>query len=132
MNRVLNPVSLGLALRRGVGRKRRQRRAVSAVGGDGFRGRANVGHRLRPPQPGSTQQQNDRTWRPDLLVAIDLLAFLVALLRFHREGCDRARLQPLRRDRLAGFPYIARTFYLVSVPPPSIPVTAVHAACRGP
>src|ERR1700738_2420709 len=37
-----------------------------------------------------------------LLVAIDLLAFLVALLRFHRERGDRSRLQPLQRDRLAG------------------------------
>src|SRR5258708_17096959 len=37
-----------------------------------------------------------------LLVAIDLFAFLVALLRLDRERRDRARLQPLQRDRLAG------------------------------
>src|SRR6202165_5250940 len=36
-----------------------------------------------------------------LLVAIDLFAFLVALLRLHRQRRDRARLQPLQRDRLA-------------------------------
>src|ERR1700730_15170945 len=42
-----------------------------------------------------------------LLVAIDLLAFLVALLRFHRERGDRSRLQPLQRDRLAGLLAIA-------------------------
>src|SRR6267154_1753241 len=42
-----------------------------------------------------------------LLVAIDLLAFLVALLGFHREGGDRAGLQPLQRDRLAGLLAIA-------------------------
>src|SRR5467141_1243935 len=42
-----------------------------------------------------------------LLVAIDLLAFLVALLRLHRERRDRARLQPLQRDRLAGLLAIA-------------------------
>src|SRR6202171_1881621 len=42
-----------------------------------------------------------------LLVAIDLLAFLVALLRFHRERGDRAPLQPLQRDRLAGLLAIA-------------------------
>src|SRR5258705_11737288 len=55
----------------------------------------------------ATNQQNDRTWRPNLLVAIDLFAFLVALLRFHRERRDRARLQPLQRDRLAGLLAIA-------------------------
>ena len=43
VNRVLNPVSVGLSPRRGVGRKRRQRRAVAAGGGDGFRGREDVG-----------------------------------------------------------------------------------------
>src|SRR5713226_3155380 len=42
-----------------------------------------------------------------LLVAIDLLAFLVALLRLHRQRRDRARLQPLQRDRLAGLLAIA-------------------------
>src|ERR1700682_2183333 len=42
-----------------------------------------------------------------LLVAIDLLAFLVALLRLHRERRDRARLYPLQRDRLAGLLAIA-------------------------
>src|SRR6478609_3664158 len=42
-----------------------------------------------------------------LLVAIDLLAFLVALLRLDRERRDRARLQPLQRDRLAGLLAIA-------------------------
>src|SRR6516165_5061950 len=38
---------------------------------------------------------------PNLLVAIDLLALLVALLRLHRQRRDRARFQPLERDRLA-------------------------------
>src|SRR5229473_7481913 len=42
-----------------------------------------------------------------LLVAIDLLAFLVALLRFHRQRRDRAGFQPLQRDRLAGLLAIA-------------------------
>src|SRR5258708_9566796 len=42
-----------------------------------------------------------------LLVAIDLFAFLVALLRLHRQRRDRARLQPLQRDRLAGLLAIA-------------------------
>src|SRR5687768_2398345 len=42
-----------------------------------------------------------------LLVAINLLALLVALLRLDRERCDRARLEPLQRDRLAGFLAIA-------------------------
>src|SRR3981189_2865588 len=42
-----------------------------------------------------------------LLVAIDLLAFLVALLRLDRERRDRARLQPLQRDRLPGLPATA-------------------------
>jgi len=43
----------------------------------------------------------------DLLVAIDLLALLVALLRLHRQRCDRAGFQPLQRDRLAGLLAIA-------------------------
>src|SRR3954452_17911345 len=43
----------------------------------------------------------------NLFVAIDLLAFLVALLGFHRERRDRARLEPLQRDRLAGLLAIA-------------------------
>src|ERR1700694_1233924 len=42
-----------------------------------------------------------------LLVAIDLLAFFVALLRLHRERRDRARLQPLQRGPLAGLLAIA-------------------------
>src|SRR5260370_26248755 len=42
-----------------------------------------------------------------LPVAIDFLAFLVALLRLHRERRDRAGLQPLQRDRLAGLLAIA-------------------------
>src|SRR5712675_109239 len=42
-----------------------------------------------------------------LLVAIHLFAFLVALLRLDRERRDRARLQPLQRDRLAGLLAIA-------------------------
>src|ERR1700681_1447868 len=42
-----------------------------------------------------------------LLVAIDFLAFLVAFLRLYRERGDRARLQPLQRDRLAGLLAIA-------------------------
>src|SRR5258707_10847200 len=42
-----------------------------------------------------------------LLIAIDLLAFLVALLRLHRERGDRAGLEPLQRDRLAGLLAIA-------------------------
>src|SRR5947207_1399193 len=42
-----------------------------------------------------------------LLAAIHLFAFLVALLRLDRERRDRARLQPLQRDRLAGLLAIA-------------------------
>src|SRR5665213_1256826 len=44
---------------------------------------------------------------PRLLVAIDLLALLVALLRFHRERGDRAGFEPLQRDRFAGLLAIA-------------------------
>src|SRR5665213_477700 len=44
---------------------------------------------------------------PRLLVAIDLLALLVALLRFHRERGDRAGFEPLQRNRLAGLLAIA-------------------------
>src|SRR6266567_3896209 len=43
-----------------------------------------------------------------LFVAIDLLAFLVALLRFHRERRDGPGLEPLQRDRLAGILEAAR------------------------
>src|SRR5580698_7004910 len=42
-----------------------------------------------------------------LFVAIDLLALLVALLRFHRQRGDRAGLEPLQRDRLPGLLAIA-------------------------
>src|SRR5439155_5441447 len=42
-----------------------------------------------------------------LLVPIDLLEFLVALLRFHRQRRDRTGFQPLQRDRLAGLLAIA-------------------------
>jgi hypothetical protein len=42
-----------------------------------------------------------------LLVAINLFAFLVALLGLHRQRRDRAGFQPLQRDRLAGFLAIA-------------------------
>src|SRR5262252_8234751 len=42
-----------------------------------------------------------------LLVAIDFLALLVALLRLDRERSDRARLEPLQRDRLTGLLAIA-------------------------
>jgi len=41
--------------------------------------------------------------RAALLGAIDLLTFLVALLSIHRKGRDRPSLEPLQRDRLAGF-----------------------------
>ena len=42
-----------------------------------------------------------------LLVAIDLLAPLVALLRLDRQGRDRAGFEPLQGDRLAGLLAIA-------------------------
>src|SRR5258705_3596537 len=42
-----------------------------------------------------------------LLVAIDLLALLVALLRLHRQRRDRPGFQPLQRDRLASLLAIA-------------------------
>src|SRR2546423_11511173 len=42
-----------------------------------------------------------------LLVAINLLAFFVALLRLDRKRGDGAGFQPLQRDRLAGFLAIA-------------------------
>src|SRR6266481_5111258 len=56
-----------------------------------------------------TERLNKMTARggQTLLVAIDFFAFLVALLRLHRERRDRARLQPLQRDRLAGLLAIA-------------------------
>src|SRR5438874_7914318 len=41
------------------------------------------------------------------LVAIDALPALVTLLRLDRERRDRARLEPLERDRLAGLLAIA-------------------------
>src|SRR5437660_444556 len=49
-------------------------------------------------------------WRAaikSLLVAINLFALFVALLGFHRERRDRAGLEPLQRDRLAGLLAIA-------------------------
>src|SRR5258708_40060001 len=52
-----------------------------------------------------------------LLVAIDFFAFLVALLRLHRERRDRARLQPLQRDRLAVLLPIAAGVVLDALPP---------------
>ena len=80
-------------------------------------GRANVGHRRpfsiftqsarnqhRPHARGSQPCAQNTT---ALLVAIDLLAFLVAFLRLHRERGDRAGFQPLQRDRLAGLLAIA-------------------------
>ena len=42
-----------------------------------------------------------------LVVAINALAAFVALLRFDRQRRDRARFQPLDRDRLAGLLAIA-------------------------
>ena len=42
-----------------------------------------------------------------LLVAVNLLALLVALLRLDRQRGDRARLKALQRDRLAGLLAIA-------------------------
>src|SRR3954467_5960732 len=42
-----------------------------------------------------------------LFVAIDLFAFLVALLRLHRKRRDGTGLEPLQRDRLAGVLAIA-------------------------
>src|SRR5258708_2035388 len=45
--------------------------------------------------------------RATLLVPINLLALLVTLLRFHRQRCNRTRLQPLERDRLASLLAIA-------------------------
>ena len=41
--------------------------------------------------------------RVALFVAVNLLALLVAFLRLDRQRRDRARFQPLQRDRLAGF-----------------------------
>src|SRR3954468_6258930 len=51
----------------------------------------------RRPQPGALAS----------LVAIDALAPFVTLLRLDREGRDRARFEPLERDRLAGLLAIA-------------------------
>src|SRR3954451_19095967 len=42
-----------------------------------------------------------------LLVAIDLLALFVALLRLDRQSRDRSRFKAFERDRLAGFLAIA-------------------------
>ena len=44
---------------------------------------------------------------PHSLVAIDLLALFVALLRFHGKGRDRPGFETLERDRLAGLFAIA-------------------------
>ena len=46
------------------------------------------------------------------VVAIDFLAALVALLRFDRQGRDRTRVEPLQRDRLAGFLAIAVSAFI--------------------
>src|SRR6202042_3966940 len=48
-----------------------------------------------------------RDAKTSLLVAIDLLALLVTLLRLHRQRGDRAGFEPLQRDRLAGLLAIA-------------------------
>src|ERR1700677_565390 len=48
-----------------------------------------------------------RDAKTSLLVAIDLLALLVALLRLHRQRGDRAGFEPLQRDWLAGLLAIA-------------------------
>src|SRR5580704_4190277 len=42
-----------------------------------------------------------------LIVAIDALAALVTFLRFDGKRGDRARLEPLDRDRLSGFLAVA-------------------------
>jgi hypothetical protein len=47
------------------------------------------------------------TLRACSVVAVDLLAALVALLRLDRQGRDRTRIEPLQRDGLAGFLTIA-------------------------
>ena len=39
---------------------------------------------------------------PRLIVAINAFSLLVTLLRFHREGRDRACFQSTQRDRFAG------------------------------
>ena len=41
------------------------------------------------------------------IVAVNALAAFVALLRLDRQRCDRARFEPLDRDRLAGLLAIA-------------------------
>jgi hypothetical protein len=46
------------------------------------------------------------------VVAIDLLAALMALLRLDRQGRDRARVETLQRDRLAGFLAIAVSAFI--------------------
>jgi hypothetical protein len=57
-------------------------------------------------QDSGASNQKEADYGP-LFVAIDLLTLLVALLRLHRQRRDRARLQPLQRDRLSGLLAIA-------------------------
>ena len=62
----------------------------------------------RPARSATPVPRNQKeATRPTLLVAIDLLALLVALLRLHRQRRDRTGFQPLQRDRLAGLLAIA-------------------------
>src|SRR6185437_15877460 len=54
----------------------------------------------------ASQSHPEKFWRRSV-VAIDALAPLVALLRFHRQRRDRARFETAQRDRLAGFLAVA-------------------------
>src|SRR5215475_12824025 len=62
---------------------------------------------ILPAPPSTSMAADHRSCRMDrrvasLFVAIDLLALLVALLRFHRQGRDRPGFEALQGDRLAG------------------------------
>ena len=105
MHRALDTVAVGLVLRRDVGW-----RANAAACGCGGRRRwfwrpreCCPSWRLPALQLNKMTARGGRT----LLVAIDLLALLVALLRFDRQRRDRAGFEPLQRDRLAGLLAIA-------------------------
>jgi hypothetical protein len=105
MKRILNAVSAGFVLRRDIGGERPQKRAIAAVGGNGFCSREDIGHEGLP-HPEQARQRRLEGWaartacfmvrdarapllamrdaKTSLFVAIDLLALLVPLLRLHR------------------------------------------------
>src|SRR5439155_6075843 len=110
VDRALYLITFRLVAWHKIRRKRRQRRAIAARGGDDLCGRESFVHRRRLScLQGAALTAQDGQSPPlnALLVPLNLLAPLVTFLRFPRQRCNRASLQPLERDRLAGLLAIA-------------------------